>query len=55
LEPMTKVSDKLKESLNQAIAREIQVSIQYMWQHVQVVGSRALPFKISFRARPSLR
>jgi bacterioferritin len=24
--------------LNQAIAREMQVSIQYMWQHVQWVG-----------------
>lgn len=31
-------SEKLKELLNRAIAREIQVSIQYMWQHVLVVG-----------------
>lgn len=31
-------SDKLKDMLNQAIAREIQVSIQYMWQHVQWMG-----------------
>lgn len=31
-------SDKLKEMLNQAIARELAVSIQYMWQHVQVTG-----------------
>lgn len=31
-------SDKLKDLLNQAIAREIQVSIQYMWQHVQWMG-----------------
>jgi len=31
-------SDKLKELLNKAIAREIQVSIQYMWQHVQWMG-----------------
>ncbi len=31
-------SDKLKDMLNQAIARELQVSIQYMWQHVQWMG-----------------
>lgn len=34
-------SNKLKEMLNQAIAREIQVSIQYMWQHVMVRGINA--------------
>lgn len=32
------VKDQLFEMLNQAIAREIQVSIQYMWQHIQVKG-----------------
>jgi bacterioferritin len=31
-------SEKLLEMLNDAIAREIQVSIQYMWQHVQWGG-----------------
>ena len=31
-------SKKLLEMLNDAIAREIQVSIQYMWQHVQWGG-----------------
>ncbi len=31
-------SKKMKDMLNQAIAREIQVSIQYMWQHVQWAG-----------------
>ncbi len=31
-------SEKLLAMLNQAIARELQVSIQYMWQHVMVVG-----------------
>jgi bacterioferritin len=31
-------SEKLKDMLNQAIAREVQVSIQYMWQHVQWGG-----------------
>ncbi|MEM2875591.1 MAG: ferritin-like domain-containing protein [Candidatus Bathyarchaeia archaeon] len=32
------VSKKLLEMMNDAIAREIQVSIQYMWQHVQWRG-----------------
>ena len=31
-------SQKLLEFLNKAIARELQVSIQYMWQHIQVTG-----------------
>ena len=31
-------SKKLLEMLNDAIAREMQVSIQYMWQHVQWSG-----------------
>jgi bacterioferritin len=31
-------SPKLLDMLNQAIARELQVSIQYMWQHVQRKG-----------------
>jgi len=31
-------SKKLLDMLNKAIAREMQVSIQYMWQHVQWSG-----------------
>jgi bacterioferritin len=31
-------SEKLLEFLNKGIARELQVSIQYMWQHIQVTG-----------------
>ncbi|MFQ5808522.1 MAG: bacterioferritin [Armatimonadota bacterium] len=31
-------SEKLLGLLNDAIARELQVSIQYMWQHVVTVG-----------------
>jgi len=31
-------SKKLLEMLNNAIARELQVAIQYMWQHVQWIG-----------------
>ncbi len=33
-----KASDELLDLMNQAIAREMQVSIQYMWQHIQWVG-----------------
>ncbi len=33
-----KVSEKLKDLLNEAIAREISVSISYMWQHVLMTG-----------------
>ena len=36
--PATKVSASLLKQLNEAIAREIQVAIQYMWQHVQWGG-----------------
>ncbi|MEM2913336.1 MAG: ferritin-like domain-containing protein [Candidatus Bathyarchaeia archaeon] len=32
------VSKELLDLLNDAIARELQVSIQYMWQHVQWSG-----------------
>ncbi|MEM2110568.1 MAG: ferritin-like domain-containing protein [Candidatus Bathyarchaeia archaeon] len=35
------VSKELLEKLNQAIARELQVAIQYMWQHVQWRGVKA--------------
>ncbi len=31
-------SEELKEMLNRAIAREMQVSIQYMWQHIEAKG-----------------
>jgi bacterioferritin len=32
------VSEKITDFLNRAISQELQVSIQYMWQHVQVTG-----------------
>ena len=35
---VVKVSAQLLDLLNQAIARELQVAIQYMWQHVQWGG-----------------
>lgn len=47
--PVTKVSDSLKDLLNQAIAREIQVSIQYMWQHVEVIGVKGIAVQDQFK------
>ncbi|MEM2341608.1 MAG: ferritin-like domain-containing protein [Candidatus Bathyarchaeia archaeon] len=35
-------SKELLDLLNEAIARELQVSIQYMWQHVQWSGVKGL-------------
>ena len=49
LEPVTKVSDELKALLDSAVAREIQVSVQYMWQHVQVMGVKAVAVADEFR------
>ena len=49
LEPVTKVSNQLKELLNQAIARELQVSVQYMWQHVQVRGALGVAVRGKFK------
>ena len=42
-------SDKLKDLLNQAIARELQVSVQYMWQHVMATGMNAEPVRDLFK------
>ncbi|MBI2853479.1 MAG: ferritin-like domain-containing protein [Chloroflexi bacterium] len=36
--PATKASKALLDMLNDGISRELQVSIQYMWQHVQWSG-----------------
>jgi bacterioferritin len=33
-----KASSKLTDMMQQAIAREIQVSVQYMWQHIMAKG-----------------
>ena len=49
LEPVQKASDKLKGLLNDAIAREIQVSVQYMWQHVQAMGVKAVAVQDKFK------
>lgn len=43
------MSEQLIEKLNAAIARELQVSIQYMWQHVRVSGPHAASIGPVFR------
>ncbi|MEM0385637.1 MAG: ferritin-like domain-containing protein [Nitrososphaeria archaeon] len=43
------VSEELKKLLNEAIARELQVSIQYMWQHVQWRGVKAFAVNEEFK------
>lgn len=48
--PVVKVSKELLEMLNQAIAREIQVAVQYMWQHVQWGGVKGFSVKSELRS-----
>lgn len=43
-------SERLLDLLNQAIAREIQVSIQYMWQHVQWKGVKHFAVTEEFKS-----
>lgn len=40
---------RLLDVLNQSIARELQVSIQYMWHHVQAVGLESPAIRDIFR------
>jgi len=49
-EPVVKVSKELLDLLNEAIAREIQVSIQYMWQHVQWGGVKGFAVQDELRS-----
>jgi bacterioferritin len=42
------VAEQLLELLNKAIAREIGVSIQYMWQHVMAIGMKSPEIKDIF-------
>ncbi len=37
------VSTELMQLLNKAISAEIQVSIQYMWQHIKIYGFNHIP------------
>lgn len=39
------VSQELKDMLNEAIARELSVSVSYMWQHVLMTGIQGLAVK----------
>ncbi len=43
-------SKELLKLLNDAIAREIAVSIQYMWQHVQWIGIKGAVVKDIFQS-----
>jgi bacterioferritin len=47
---VVKVSKELLDLLNQAIAREIQVAIQYMWQHVQWGGVKGFAVHDAFQS-----
>jgi bacterioferritin len=38
MKEISMASKTLKDKLNDAIARELQVSVQYMWQHVMAKG-----------------
>jgi bacterioferritin len=43
-------SKKLLDIMNKAIARELQVSIQYMWQHVQWSGVKGFAVQGEFKS-----
>jgi bacterioferritin len=43
------VSQELLEMLNKGIARELQVSIQYMWQHIIARGIEGATVEPTFR------
>jgi len=49
IKPATPVSDSLRKMLNDAIAKEIAVSIQYLWQHVQVIGVKTVTIQDQFK------
>jgi bacterioferritin len=42
-------SKKLLELMNKGIARELQVSIQYMWQHIMVKGIKSVAVEDIFK------
>jgi bacterioferritin len=42
-------SKKLLDKLNGAIAREMQVAVQYMWQHVQWIGVKGYATRDAFQ------
>jgi bacterioferritin len=44
-----KVSQQLMDMLNDAIARELSVSVSYMWQHVLMTGMHAFAVKAEIK------
>jgi len=46
---MITMGDELLDLLNKAIAREIGVSVQYMWQHVMAMGMKSPEVKDIFK------
>ena len=52
---MGMASKILLDKLNDAIAREIQVSVQYMWQHVMIKGIDSESWAGYSKRPPSLR
>lgn len=42
------MADELLDLLNKAVAREIGVSVQYMWQHVMALGMKSPEIKDIF-------
>jgi bacterioferritin len=47
---VVKASKELLDLLNQGIAREIQVAVQYMWQHVQWGGVKGYAVKDALKS-----
>jgi bacterioferritin len=47
---VVKASKELLDLLNQGIAREIQVAVQYMWQHVQWGGVKGYAVRDAFKS-----
>lgn len=45
-----KASKQLLEMLNEAVSRELQVSVQYLWQHVQWMGVKGFAVKDELKA-----
>ena len=43
------MGDKFKGMLNDAISREMAVSVQYVWQHVQVIGVKGIAVQDQFK------
>jgi len=44
-----KKEKNLPDLMNEAIARELQVSIQYLWQHIMATGIKAVTVKPIFK------